>query len=872
MAGAAVLAAAAVAGLSGRTFFAASHAKAAAPVKSGKTVLIRASGGQESLVVPLRPNRPPQGQLQMLDPKGNATGLCPLKHTDVTADIAGFVAQVSVTQTFHNPSKEAIEAVYTFPLPDDAAVDAMDMRIGNRLVKGTIQRREDARRIYNAAKNAGQSAALLDQERPNIFTQAVANVMPGQDVTITIRYVNTLKYNDGYYEFAFPMVVGPRFVPAGGYTEPGKRGEPSPSPAVDGDPGAASVVTDADKITPPITPEGTRAGHDIGVTVNLDAGFPIQQIASLSHDVDVTKTGLTRATVALHRGATIPNKDFILRYTVGGQQMQTGVIAHADAPGDGTFTLILQPPAAPPQSVISPKEMVFVLDQTGSQSGMPIAKAKETMAYAIEHMNPGDTFQLLGFTTDVNPCFPGPVAANAANVRKALDWIKPIEGNGGTDILKAADYVLKMPTDPKRLRIICFMTDGYVGNDMQIIDYVRKHRGDARMFPFGVGSSVNRFLVDGMAREGRGEAEFVSLDEDGRTAAERFYRRIASPVLLDPQVDWGGLPVMDVFPTAIPDVFSHGPIILKGRYLRAAEGDITVRGILRGQPWEQRVHVAFPAVRHEGTAIETLWARARIDDLQHQDWLGAQTGNPDANIKEQIVQTALDYNLMSQYTSFVAVEQRVVNVGGKQKTVDVPVEMPEGVSYDGIFGREAKQKSLASRSLYAPSQAAGGFAGGALAGAPMALGSPAPASAGTPALSGMYRVSPYADDASVRLDRKLELSDELKALTPEQRKGALEAIKLAPSLQGLAAKVKRDGKNGTLNAKGVPAVEKGQVIVQLWLENPPSDAVKKLEALGFKVSATLRPGKLLLGSLPVEKLDALLELEFVVYVEPPALH
>lgn len=855
--------------LSGRTYVAASHAKAPEPVKKANTVLLKASDKNASMVVPLKRRGPTQGQLRMVDPKGQVNGECPLKHTDVSADIAGFVAKVSVTQTFHNPSKEPIEAVYTFPLPDDAAVDAMDMRIGNRVVKGTIQRREDARRIYEAAKSAGQNTALLDQERPNIFTQSVANVMPGQDITITIQYVNTLKYDDGFYEFTFPMVVGPRFVPQGGYTAPSKRGEPSPPLSAQGDPATQSVVTDADKITPPITPEGTRAGHDISLAVNLDAGLPIRDIASISHDVDVQKDGGTRATIALHDAKTIPNKDFVLRYTVAGPQMQTGVLAHADKPGDGAFTLILQPPLAPPQSQISPKEMVFVLDQTGSQSGEPIKKAKETITYAIQHMNPGDTFQVMGFTTQVTTCFPAPVAATPANIRTAISWLKPIEGSGGTDILKAADYALKIPVDKGRLRIICFMTDGYVGNDMQIIDYVGKHRGQARMFPFGVGSSVNRFLIDGMAREGRGVAEYVSLDEDGRIAAERFQRRIASPVLLDPKVDFGNLPVEEVYPSVIPDVFTNGPIILKGRYTQAAEGDITVSGILRGQPWEQRVHVSFPEIRSEGAAIETLWARARIDDLQFKDWLGAQTGQPDPVIKSKIVQTALDYHLMSQWTSFVAVEQTVVNVGGKQRTVDVPVEMPEGVSYDGIFGK-ADQSAMPTGRVLALGRMSGYAA--ALGGpTPMALAAPLPA----PGVRGMATsraAQGYAYQADGEEVMEGKALDRLEALTPKQKKAALAEAKVAKPLRGLAEVVKAEGKGGTLHKKGLPNVDNGRVVVQVWLKDPPADLEKKLKALGFTLSATLRPGKLVLGSVPVDKLGDLAALEFVSWIEPPTLH
>jgi len=239
------------------------------------------------------------------------------------------------------------------------------------------------------------------------------------------------------------------------------------------------------------------------------------------------------------------------------------------------------------------------------------------------------------------------------------------------------------------------MTDGYVGNDMQILDYIQKHRGRARMFPFGIGNSVNRFLIDGMARDGRGAPEYVSVDvnqgaqfggpmpaggvKGAKECAERFYRRIASPLLLDIHVDWNGLPVEDVYPKQIPDVFSSGPILLKGRYMRAAEGDVTIHGLLRGKPWSRTIHVSLPAVQQEGSEIATLWAREKIEDLQSQDWLGAQTNNPHPEIQQQIINTALEYHLMSQYTSFVAVEQRVVNIGGKQRLLDVPVELPEGV-------------------------------------------------------------------------------------------------------------------------------------------------------------------------------------------------
>ena len=913
------------------------------------------------------------GQLTLLNRKGEAAGLCPLKHTDVTADIAGYVARVTVKQEFTNPSKEPVEALYSFPLPNDAAVDDMTMTIGTRVVRGQIKRKEEALAIYEAARANGQTAALLDQERPNIFTQQVANIMPGARVVITISYVNLLKYQDGQYEFVFPMVVGPRYVPGTGYIYGGQRGTPSGTAKFEGDPGTTPVVLDAHRITPPIAPRGTRAGHDISMTVRLDAGIPIQALGAVQHKVSIAPHGRTGATITLDNQQEIPNKDFILHYTAAGSEMAEGVLAYAptragiaggdppgvnaSAPVGGYFTMIIQPPLAPPKEEISPKEMVFVIDQTGSQSGWPIAKAKETMKRCISNMNPGDTFQLIGFNTAVYPCFPAPVANTPDNVAEALQFLEPLEGNGGTDILKSVEYALNIPDDPDRLRIVCYMTDGYVGNDMQILDYIQKHRGRARMFPFGIGNSVNRFLIDGMAREGRGAAEVVTVNtnagaqfggampESGvkgaKDVADRFYRRIASPLLLDVHVDWNGLPVEDVYPKQIPDVFSSGPIVLKGRYTRAAEGDVTIHGLLRGKPWSRTIHVNLPAVQSEGSALSTLWAREKIEDLQSQDWLGAQTNSPHPQIQQQIINTALEYHLMSQYTSFVAVEQRVVNIGGRQRLLDVPVELPEGVPAAlaparekagvtqlriaaGRFGLMKRsglsQQRGAASDLYSlgaistGGRAAGGAqspkgsdsrnnpaASGGVAGAPgggmkarsqslkesesarqalkgdngraagSSLGTAKPQSSSASSGDRLGRMakeskSPLAGKPIYRSDKNqlaygfdsIEGAIQRTPMMPEERRAALEQAKLSPALMSKLAAFRK--------AKGTKpeAVE-----VQVWVSGLPWDGLNKLKSLGFTLAATLTPHRLLLGTVALDKLDAMLKLPFVQRVETP---
>jgi Ca-activated chloride channel family protein len=464
-----------------------------------------------------------------------------------------------------------------------------------------------------------------------------------------------------------------------------------------------SVERDPEKVTPPIVPEGAHAGHYLSLRVNLNAGTTLGDIRSVAHPLVIQRQGMNRAVITLKDGATLPNKDLILRYQAGGSSVETGLLAHTTERG-GYFSLIFQPPLKPKAAQIAQREMVYVIDQTGSQTGFPIEKSKETIRAALAQLRPDDTFNLIGFNTDVYPCFPKPVAASQANIQEALKYLAGINAGGGTDILKSMDFVLRQPADPARLRVVAYFTDGFVGNDMQIIDEIRKHRGTTRIFPFGIGNSVNRFLIEQMAREGRGLAQVVTLESQGQKAADKFVKCLQRPLLLNPQVTFGDLPVSEVFPKVLPDLYAEGPLVIHGRYSKPVHGFITVSGVFQGKPWHQRVPVNLPAKTSANPALPSLWARAKIEDYQSRDWLGAQNGNPDPKIKGFIVQTALDYQLMSQYTSFVAVEQRVVNKGGQNKTMDVPVEMPEGVSHAGIFG-ERRRKAAYALSAGAPMSA-----------------------------------------------------------------------------------------------------------------------------------------------------------------------
>jgi Ca-activated chloride channel homolog len=591
------------------------------------------------------------GKFILRSSEGRVVSDCPLQHTDVTVNINGPIARVTVTQKFKGTSANtATEALYTFPLPENAAVDDMTMRVGDkRIIRGQIKRREEARAIYNTAKENGQTASLLDQERDNVFTQSVANIQPNQDVTVTISYITMLKYEEGIYEFVHPMVVGPRY-------EGNAKALPQTSNPVN------ALLS-------------SRSGHDINLTVNLDAGLPLEAMQSELHDVQIQSQGGNTAQIMLAPSDRIPNKDFILRYSAAGSRLQEGLMAHADGKGGGYFTLILQPPAAPKPAEITPKELVFVIDQTGSQAGEPIEKSKETMRYCLKNLRPNDTFQLIGFNTSNYPCFPKPVVASPENIAQANRFLDKIDAGGGTDIMGALKYALQMPNDPDRLRIVSYMTDGYVDNDREIVGFMRQNASRARMFPFGIGNSVNRFLIEGMAREGRGAAEIVDLNADSRKVAQKFYRRMADPLLTNINIDWNGAAVTETLPAQVPDVFSSTPIVVKGRYTKAGPSRIVVNGNLRGKPWSRTINVNFPTQNPTtGTqtdAVRVLWARTKLQDLQADVY--AEQGKSEA-----LASVALEHHLMSEYTSFVAVDESATS-NLPQQTVPVPAAQPNGI-------------------------------------------------------------------------------------------------------------------------------------------------------------------------------------------------
>jgi len=813
-------------------------------------LLILASQHTAVLAAPGETPAPTPGSLAIVGKDGKIQGACPLKHTEVRAGISGFLARVTVTQIFSNTASANIEAVYTFPLPQDAAVDDMSIQIGDRTVRSVIKRREEARAIYEHAKNTGHVAALLDQERPNIFTQSVANILPGEQVTVTISYVETLRYEAGSYEFVFPMVVGPRYIPGQPTGYQGGGWAPD-----------TNRVPDASRVTPWVAAKGTRAGHDISLELVLDAGVAIQEVRSKTHDIDIDRKSASRATVRLRDEATIPNKDFILKYDVAGAEIADAILT-TPSPGrskgaGGYFTMILQPPARLPESDIQPKEIVFVLDTSGSMWGFPLEKAKQVISRALDELYPGDTFNLITFSGDTHIVFPEPVYPTAENIRKAKAVLATRTGGGGTEMMKAIRAAL-VPSDKQdHVRVVCFLTDGYVGNDMEIVGEVQKHP-NARVFAFGIGTAVNRFLLDKMAEAGRGAVEYVTLADKADEAADRFYERVRSPLLTDLYIDWGGLPVADVYPQRLPDLFSGQPLIISGRYTQPVSSNLQLKGTRAGGPFARDIPVTFSSSTPPFDALAGFWARRRIDDLMSQDWLGIQQGNMKPALKEQITQLGLDYRLMTQFTSFVAVEDRIVTKDGKPQRVEVPVEMPEGVSHEGVFGEQREYDTMYASSNSVVGGMGRGVSGGIMGGV-ISKSMPVPSAAPKLAAPGPPPPPPAQPG-----DAKKEHGDgeEAPSPVPPSRERQVLESKFQPAVLAVLDCVRKNGSTGPTCGH----VQSGKIAIEVWLKDDSPAVRSQLKALGFELKKHDAAKKMIAGNLAVEKLESLAKLTEVQFV------
>ena len=601
----------------------------------------------------------------------------PLIHTDVSLDVRGLVASGTVTQQYVNDTNTPIEAVYVFPLPHDAAVYDLEIHLGNRVIRSVIKERAEAKRTYEAAKSEGKRAALVEEERPNIFTASVANLMPGDHVDVQLRYVEPLKWDDGKIRLTFPMVVGPRYIPgtsAIGYQGTGWAPD-------------TNAVPDASRITPPVRNPEVRDGHDISVQVDLDAGFQAAEVQSISHAIQVSQSAGGQKHIELTAGKTIPNKDFIL-------EIKHGASAHAETAlflspnkqtGESHFLLTAFPPSVAPTKRV-PVEMLYMIDISGSMNGTSIEQARTALLQALDRLAPNDRFGILAFNHSYREFSAEPLVASSDNVAAGRRFVERLQADGGTEMLPALLHLMKKPEHPGYLRNIVLLTDGDLGNEEQIFSAMHRELGNARLFTVAVGSAPNFFLATKMAQYGRGNFTHIANLSDIRDQMGRLLETIESPVLTDVQVRFEGVDIADVYPQRIPDLFLRQPLQITGRITRGQKGVIRLTARAGDEPYEATF--SFDAAKsafHPG--ITTVWARQKVDELMDRWRLAEETGQ--VNLRNEVITHAIQYRLVTRFTSLVAVEEIVANPGGQSAQVAVPSELPEGTKMESVFGAPA---------------------------------------------------------------------------------------------------------------------------------------------------------------------------------------
>jgi len=632
------------------------------------------SGRQDGNAGP-QPPEVCQGSLLYRSPVAGAYEIVPLVHTDARFDVRGPVVAATVAQEYENSTSTPIEAIYVFPLPHDAAVYDMEIRIGNRVIRSKIREREEAKSTYEAAKSEGKRAALVEEERPNIFTASVANVMPGDRIDVRLRYVEPLRWDEGRMRLKFPMVVGPRYVPGSG-----PAGHAGTGWSMDTD-----AVPDASRITPILRHPENRSGHDISVSVDLDPGFETSSITSVSHAIHVSKTANGRYHVELAQGAVIPNKDFILEVRQAESAQPKAALFLSPGKETSHFLLAAFPPTVEPQDR-TPVEMLYMIDISGSMAGTSIEQARAALLTALDRLRPVDRFGILAFNNTYQELSSEPLEATPDNVAAARRYVQHLEANGGTEMLPALMHLMTKPQSPSYIRTILLLTDGDLGNEEQIFAAMRQNLGGARLYTIGIGSAPNAFLAGKMAQFGRGTFTHIADVSEIKEQMTRLFSSLENPVLTDVNLSFEGVEVSNVYPERPPDLFAGQPLVIWGEITKGRAGKVHLTAHAGNEPYEAVIPVdESTAAFHPG--ITTLWARQRVEDLMDR-WRESDESDR-AKIRQNLITHAIQYNLVTRFTSLVAIEEIVVNSGGQSNTAPVPVELPAGMKMEKFFGPPA---------------------------------------------------------------------------------------------------------------------------------------------------------------------------------------
>ncbi|OZB74129.1 MAG: trypsin [Halothiobacillus sp. 14-55-98] len=582
----------------------------------------------------------------------------PLKSSSADIVIDGPIARVTITQRYHNEGTRPINARYVFPGSTHAAVQGLTMNIGDRIIKAKIKEKEEAKKIYEVAKQAGKHVALLEQKRPNVFMMNVANIMPGDNVELVLQYSELLVPDEGVYQLVYPTVVGPRYG---------------------GDPIQSTPHTQW--ITNPYAKDNTDGSNPAQIKtdihVRIASPIPISDLRSAQHKIVTHWLNDKSAEISLDPSEThAGNRDFILSFRLQGAKINSGLMTY-EWNGEHYFLMMAQPPKRVAPTEVMKREYLFVVDVSGSMYGFPLNTASDLMRELLSSLKPQETFNILFFSGGSRVLSPTPLPATPENLQRAMTMMRSIQGSGGTELLPALKTAFAMPRTDDTARSIVVVTDGYVDVERQAYDLIKQNLNSTNLFAFGIGSSVNRYLMEGMAHAGQGEPFIITGPNDVPGVGARFRRYVDAPVLSHIKIRGNGVELYDTEPSEIPVMLAERPIVIFGKYRNAQPG-ATLE--LTGTRATGEYHATLSlddsngqADKNQAELLPVLWARQRLmylSDLQ---------GDDDAH-RDEIVRLGLRYSLLTRYTSFVAVDETISNPNGNTTDVKQPLPLPQGVS------------------------------------------------------------------------------------------------------------------------------------------------------------------------------------------------
>lgn len=596
----------------------------------------------------------------------------PTQKTEVDMRVSGMIVRARVKQIFINPGQSWVEAIYVFPLPEQAAVDHMQMHVGERIIQGMIKEKQQAKKIYQLAKREGKKAALVEQQRPNMFTNSVANIGPGETVTVEIEYQQVLRYDQGQFALRFPMAITPRFIP-------GKPVSESISITSNGWANNTDQVPDASQITPPVY-TGKDKINPVSLRIELDVGFPLKELKSPYHLIEQRQHGSGQVTVTLTEAEVSSDRDFELRWTPEKGYAPRAAVFSEQAGNDYFHLLMLLPPdegVARTSSIA--REVVYVIDTSGSMSGISIEQAKRSLLMALNRLRPVDRFNVIQFNSSTDMLFTRAQPASAGNLRQARYYVQQLQADGGTNIAPALDAALYQQNDTQGVRQVIFLTDGSVGNETELFDKIKQQLGNSRLFTVGIGSAPNSYFMRKAAQYGRGTFTYIGDVREVKEKMSALFAKLESPVMADLKIKFNNSKV-EAWPKRVPDLYQGEPIILAARTTTPLES-VVVSGLRADALWQSKLDVSQA---RNGDGIGVFWARNKIAALMDSLHDGADK----STVRNAVLKVALGHHLVSQYTSLVAID--VTPSRPQESALDshaMPVNLPHGQNRQKIFGR-----------------------------------------------------------------------------------------------------------------------------------------------------------------------------------------